>query len=620
MSPPVRIALLIAVSLAFCLPTLTSKLTRDDYFHWALLTGSAVAPTLSAESPLSLHDATMRLFAFLQPGEGDTLEQARASGLIPWWADNRLEVEFWRPVAAISHWLDYQWWPDSPLLMHWHSAVWYALLLCSLWYFLTQLGLKGAVLGVAVALYALDASHLVAIGWLANRNIMLAGCFAFLSLAFYHRSTLQSDPKTLLGAAILLAASLLSAEGGLAIAGFMMSHALFLDQRTWSRRVFWLGTMAVVVVGWRVIYGTLGFAARNSGAYFDPVADPASFIDNALIQIPILIMDQLTGIESLQLLMAPHTLVAQAVVGAVFVVIVSLLFLPLLRQNPIARFFYAGALLAMVPAGTTLFTGGRLLFISGAGLLVVLSMYLVGVYQRQPWLPRGTLKGLPFWIGAIGLTITTLVANGYIWYTLEKQSLNQDQKRVYSSLANALEHYNGQADHLLVVNPPIQFDLMYAQVIAQYHQLPHPRYLNALVPGVAPLVITRTGINRLEIRSETDSLAISPNASFAPVAGALSSLYGARRADQFFAGTGYRRTPGEIITLPDLQVEVLDTSAAGVPARIAVTLKNNLDAIAYQWLYWHHESNGYETLTIPAPGESVRLAGPFEQTTITTTK
>lgn len=620
MTPPVRIALLIAISLAFCLPTLTSKLTRDDYFHWALLTGSAVAPTIPAESPLSLHDATMRLFAFLQPGEGDTLEQARASGLIPWWADTRLEVEFWRPVAAITHWLDYQWWPESPLLMHWHSAVWYALLLCCLLYLLTQLGLKGAALGVAVALYALDASHLVAIGWLANRNIMLAGCFAFLSLAFYHRSTLQSDPKSLLGAAMLLVASLLTAEGGLAVAGFMMSHALFLDQRSLPRRALWLGIMAAVVVGWRLLYGTLGFAARYSGAYFDPVADTVSFLDNALIQIPILIMDQLTGIESLQLLMAPHTLVYQAMVGATFVVIMSLLFWPLLRHNALARFFYAGALLAMIPAGTTLFTGGRLLFISGAGLLVVLAMYFVGVYQRCQWLPRGTLKGLPFWIGAIGLTITTLVANGYIWYTLEKQSLNQDQQRVYGTLANAFEHYNGQADHLLVVNPPIQFDLMYAQVMAQHHQLPHPRYLNALVPGVAPVIITRAAANRLELHSETDSLAISPNASFTPVAGALSSLYGARRADQFFAGPSYRRTAGERITLPDLQIEVMETSASGVPVRIAITLKKDLDAIAYQWLYWHHERNSFEALAIPAPGESVRLAGPFEQTTITTTK
>lgn len=554
----------------------------------------------------------MRLFAFLQPGEGNTLEQARSAGLIPWWTDSQLEVEFWRPIAAITHWLDYRWWPDSPLLMHWHSAAWYALLLCALLYLLRQLGLSSVVSGVAVTLYALDASHLVAIGWLANRNIILASCFAFLSLAFYHRSTLQHHTKSLFGAVLFLAASLLSAEGGLAVTGFMMSHALFLDERSVPRRVLWLGVMGAVVVSWRFLYGKLGFAVHHSGAYFDPVADPTAFIENALIQIPILIMDQLTGIESLQLLMAPHTLVYQAIISAIFVLIVSLLFWPLLHRYALARFFFFGAFLAMIPAGTTLFTGGRLLFISGAGLLIVQAMFLVGVYQREPWLPRAILNGLPYWMGAIVLTITTLIANGYIWYSLEKQRLHQNPKQVYSTLANAFEHYNGQAEHLLVVNAPIQFDLMYAQVMAQHHQLPHPLYLNALVPGVASVVITRTAANRLEIRSEADSFAISPKASFTPVAGAMSPYYGARRADQFFAGASYHRTPGEVITLPGLQIEVLETSADDIPYRISLTLKKNLDAIAYQWLYWHHERNRFETLAIPAPGESVRLAGPFE--------
>src|SRR5690606_18663375 len=107
-------------------------------------------------------------------------------------------------------------------------------------------------------------------------------------------------------------------------------------------------------------------AARYSGAYFDPAGDPGPFLNNGLVQIPILFMDQLTGIESLQLLMAPHTLTYQAIIGGVFMLLVTAIFWPLLRTNAHARFFYVGALLAMVPAGTTLFTGGRLLFVSGA--------------------------------------------------------------------------------------------------------------------------------------------------------------------------------------------------------------------------------------------------------------
>ena len=48
--------------------------------------------------------------------------------LLPWWCNANLKGAFWRPIASLTHWLDYALWPDSPTLMHAQSIAWYGLL------------------------------------------------------------------------------------------------------------------------------------------------------------------------------------------------------------------------------------------------------------------------------------------------------------------------------------------------------------------------------------------------------------------------------------------------------------------------------------------------------------
>ena len=55
---------------------------------------------------------------------------AKSYGILPWWTPDNFKVRLWRPVTALTHWLDYRLFPDSPWLMHAHNIVWFAAVVC----------------------------------------------------------------------------------------------------------------------------------------------------------------------------------------------------------------------------------------------------------------------------------------------------------------------------------------------------------------------------------------------------------------------------------------------------------------------------------------------------------
>ncbi len=64
--------------------------------------------------------ALMSLFSWTQSLDADMLINL---GIVPWWLSKEAQYSFWRPLAAFSHWIDYQLWPDSLVLMHAHNIL-----------------------------------------------------------------------------------------------------------------------------------------------------------------------------------------------------------------------------------------------------------------------------------------------------------------------------------------------------------------------------------------------------------------------------------------------------------------------------------------------------------------
>src|SRR5258708_827344 len=99
------------LALALPLPALATVFQFDDYLLRAALRGPA--------GPAALPAALNKPFVFM---DGNAAHSAAlmASGVLPWWTLPGGLVAFWRPLAALTHWLDFALWPASPALMHLH--------------------------------------------------------------------------------------------------------------------------------------------------------------------------------------------------------------------------------------------------------------------------------------------------------------------------------------------------------------------------------------------------------------------------------------------------------------------------------------------------------------------
>ncbi len=93
-------------------------------------------------------------------------------GYLPWWTAEGFRIAFFRYLTVLTMWLDYQLWPESSMLMHAHSLLWFAALAVVVVIFYRQVMGPSAVAGLAALLYVLDDARAVPAVWLANRNAL----------------------------------------------------------------------------------------------------------------------------------------------------------------------------------------------------------------------------------------------------------------------------------------------------------------------------------------------------------------------------------------------------------------------------------------------------------------
>ena len=170
-------------------PALFSGLMGDDLFHYALLNGAANFPQTD---DISL----FHLFSFIND---DPVRRAHLQdmSIMSWWISPTFEWNFWRPLAELTHYIDYVWLKDYAWLMHIHSLV-YFVIIVSLVYQLCLLIFQEHKLALLItALYALSATHGMTVAWLSNRNALLALLFALISLITFIKSQQQSNKSHL---------------------------------------------------------------------------------------------------------------------------------------------------------------------------------------------------------------------------------------------------------------------------------------------------------------------------------------------------------------------------------------------------------------------------------------
>ena len=148
-SPKLPIALA-GIALVLTLSSVGDGLLADDYYQRGAIT--------SHTEWMSVDASLTGMFSFLRGSSGQ-VKGAINAGYFPWWALEEIRITFFRPLTELTHWLDYQLWPDFPSMMHLHNLVWFGILIVAVAVMYRHIMKPAWVAGLAALLYAIDDAH-----------------------------------------------------------------------------------------------------------------------------------------------------------------------------------------------------------------------------------------------------------------------------------------------------------------------------------------------------------------------------------------------------------------------------------------------------------------------------
>ncbi len=606
-------AVLALVAVLLCLPALWVGFQWDDYAHQVALHQFPETRQL-APSPLFM-------FSF---ADGDIARNHRLmeAGWLPWWCLENLRMAFFRPLTALTHWLDHLLWPDSPVMMHVHSLVWFGLLVYTAAILYRQIMGTAWIAGMAALLFALDDGHGVPAGWIANRNALIASVFVILTLVFHDLWRKNSRISGAVIAPIFFLCGLLSGELALAGTGYLLAYALFLDHGTWTRRFVSLMPYGVVGVLWLMMYRMMGFGAFGSHWYVDPIRDPGEFFLALLVRAPILLMGQLGFISS-------DIYMTLSVSATYFLWGISVIFLMVLfwgiflvvKTNSQALFWACGMFLA-IPLVCTTFPFDRLMMLSGLGSMGILAIFLKDAVAcnrlTRLMLPIGDPKELPSisWrssftgvlavlIIGVHLVMSPLSLPARAWSTALLGKMIRNLHRVVPA-----DTVLNQQDMVIVNCPSSTIGGFFLSAVRLLNGESVPRRVRVLSSTIYSVEITRTDLHTLAIRPEGGYLdyvgAMRSKTDPKPVFFHMDYIF--QQMDRTFRGTRYPFDLGQHIDLNGLSVTISELTLDGRPAEAVFRFSVPLEDASLRWLQWQNDT--LVPFSLPSINETRQLPAP----------
>ena len=573
------IALAAIVGVLLTLPSVNKGLVADDFFHWEVLTNR-----IDNSQPGSVRG----MFSFAD-GNAERTRKFMEEGIFPWWSSETVRLSFWRPLSEMTHWLDYALWPKSIPLMHIQSMLWYGLVILALGFWLRSIDTNKSRAGLATWIYAISATHGTVVGWIANRNALVAAFFALLSLIAFHRAR-QSTAS--LRAAIIFALSyvmfvlsLLSGEAAVATGAYLFAYILFVDRRSnFASRFVLLIPFAVIVLIWKYFYSTLGYGTQEAGLYIDPAAEPLRFLYNAVMRVPALLLAQIFGAPSIFYTFLPK-ISLQLIYSTVACIFIAVFFfasrtLGVWRDHS-ARFYALGMLLAIIPVCAAS-PDDRLLTFAGFGGCGLMACFLFAMAEQFKRL-RG-LRGF-------GLKATA----GYfvfIHFIVAPIALTWNVNAMFRAMGPLIEYPAitfpeeklSKNTRLMLINPPLPSCVAYIPFVRNYYGLTSVHSAFAMAPGSRRMT--------LEVVDEKTLRITMPEGFLSPL-------------DNFFRDPRLGFDTGTKIDLDDIEVNVIDVLPDGQPRTVQFHFKHLLSDKNLQFFVWHKDK--YREFNLPAIGKRVEI-------------
>jgi hypothetical protein len=572
---PRAAAVIIGTSLLLMTTSLDSGLFGDDYLHQLILEGSREIPGFE-RNPLDIFRFTF----------GDSLRRMQRAGVVSWWDDPDAKLSFFRPLSALTHYLDHLYWPHGAWLMHLHSLFWAWLVFLGVWSLYRAVIKPMWVARLALFFYVLDDARAWFVSWVAARNAVVATAVSIWALVFYHRYRSERWRPGVWLTPLFFLLSLLAGEGSIAICGYLFAYALFLDRGALRIRLRALLPYAALAVVWRLVYTGLGYGVAGSGLYADPARNPWGFALAVAERAPMLILAQFAGVWSDTWNFAflfPKISQAAWLAAIAFGALLTVVLWPLLKRDSLAQFGAMGVILSAVTASTT-FPADRLLSWIAIGASILLARFIT-LYSVD-FSYSGYTPGLSK-LAAITAPVLLLINGAMAPLLLPMRA------RGGLTLSEALDRANASLPSdpaitgkvVVLVNPPGVPMAAYLPIIRAATGVPRPKAQYWLATSTSALSLERVDATSLKVR---------------PAAGFL-----ANPADLLFRDLRRPFKVGEQVDLGPLTIQVTDVTADGRPSEILAHFSLPLEDPSFVWFQWGERN--YVPLSPPGPGTRIVL-------------
>jgi hypothetical protein len=556
------------LGLLVSLPALGGGLLLDDLFY-------LLAVERGAEGrdpvPFGLYDFTR--------GE-ESPERWRDLSYAPWWTSEDFSLRFFRPLSSLLLSADLKFFKERLWVAHLHSITWF-LALVSVVISLHRRLADARTARLASVIYALAIAHLAPTGWLSARHTLVAAVFGLLALDLHLRGREGENGARLarLVAPILVVLSMLCSELSLAALAFIFSYELFGRSDPLRRRFLALAPYTVLAGAYLIFYVSAGYGARGTGLYVSPVTEPARFFAAALLRVPILLGELIAATPAMISATRPVDQPAFAVWGSIAALIAaSALFVLWRRIDPgerrALRWLLPGTLVSSLP-GASGVLGGRALLPA-----LVTSSFLISLFIRRGAASARRSVRSPALRAVLWSVVALLVFTHMVLAPVFRVGVTILWGRISS-----------ETERIAAAAPDCG-----------------PRYV--LIAAADPTVVTYVKVIMFFDRSIERFRVVSPAANDHRLEEVTATgfdlvVVGERRPN--FWERVHRNKPlraGEVISLSDIRLEVLDAAPSG-PTHVRVDLDRPLDDPELCLLVWR--GGKLERLDPPVPGDVLEL-------------
>ena len=593
------IIILIVASLLYA-PFLFAGFFQDDYgFRIQFSPDAREKVNMPKEV---LQSGPLNLYGF--SSDSTTFRIGQDVGFAPWWASEEIKTNFFRPLSSLTLALDYSLWPDTPLLMHLHSLLWFGLLILLAYRLYRSVSGSAVVAGISILLLAVDDVFTGPAGWISNRHAVVAMVFSVLCVWLYHQGVSKRKWPYIAGACGVYVLALLASEMGLVTFAYLFAYLLVLDRDKWPGRVKRIVPFVLITVVWRLAYTGLGYGATGTLLYIDPILNPVDFITQLLTRYPVLLFSAV-GLPVVEALLAfsPQAAGVLAVVCLIPLGLLALATYPILKTHRASAFWVIGLLAAVIPLASGI-PQNRNLGLVSLGVMGLAGQLFVDVATARKTGPLTTFQRILLRMATPLLLILYLIVSPIV--VISNPASTRTMAEGQAQVADFGSDPELSQQHLYVINPPGTMIYIPGMFQRMFTDEPFPASINFLSSGFTPVHIER---------ADARTIVVTPEGGYTPLPGPivddatgmvthvhLENVY--RALDENFYNPRNPMQVGQVVALSEVAVEVTDMTGDGRIAQATFTFAHPLEDDRYVWLLWDEDTSTYERVQMPPVGES----------------